>query len=108
MPDHTQLDRIEGRLARIELDIHNLIALTRATLSETITMASKFDGLNDKITELETVQESAVALLGTLAQEIRDAAGDPAAIQALADRIDADKTKLAAAVEANTGTGSTP
>ena len=108
MPE-SQLDRIEHRLTRIEAGqdrieagLDNLLRLGLLTLREEIKMGTKFDALNEKVTELETVQEGAVTLLGTLAQEIRDNAGDPVAIAALADRIDADKQKLADAVAANT------
>lgn len=49
-----------------------------------------------------TVNESAVALLGQLAQLIRDAAGDPAALAALADSIEQNTQSLSDAVTANT------
>jgi hypothetical protein len=107
MPEQTQLDRIEGRLARIEQLLSNVTALQRATLSEIFTMASNVDTVIAKVTELETVNDSAIALLGQLAQLIRDNSTDQTALLALADRIDQDKTKMADAVVANTPSGPT-
>jgi hypothetical protein len=48
--------------------------------------------------------QSAVTLISGLAQQLKDAlaANDPAAIQALADQLDANTQSLAAAVTANT------
>lgn len=102
MPDQTQLDRIEGRLTRIEQKIDNVTALQRATLSEIFTMAANFDVLIQKVTNLETVNESAITLLGELAQLVRDLPADQSAINQLADRIDADRQRMADAVVANT------
>jgi DNA repair exonuclease SbcCD ATPase subunit len=100
----TQLDRIEGRLKRIEQQIQNLSALTRATLSEVLNMAINFDTLTAKVSELETVNQSAIELLGQLATIIRSTQPTQEAINALADRLDADKQELASAVTANTPT----
>jgi DNA repair ATPase RecN len=49
-----------------------------------------------------TVVQSAVTLLNQLAQMVRDAGTDPAALADLADQIDAQAADLGAAVEANT------
>lgn len=107
MPDTTQLNRIEGRLARIEQKIDNLTALQRATLSEIFLMASNVDTVIAKVTELETVNDSAISLLQQLAQLIRDNVTDQNALLALANRIDTDKQKMADAVVANTPGGPT-
>lgn len=50
----------------------------------------------------ETVNASAITLLNQLSQLIRDNANDPAALAALADRLDAQQQALADAVVANT------
>jgi hypothetical protein len=60
------------------------------------------DRLTQTVTDLETVQESAEALIATTAQAIRDSANDPVALNALADKLDADKATLAKAVSDNT------
>lgn len=71
-------------------------------------MATNLDTVIAKVTELETVNDSAITLLGQLAQMIRDNSTDQTALLALADRIDTDKTKMADAVVANTPSATTP
>ena len=51
------------------------------------------------------VEESAVALIGGIAQQLKDAVAngaDPAVIQGIADELDKGKADLAAAITANT------
>jgi len=83
-----QLDRIERALARL---IHegNEMALDLSTLTADVT--ANTDAVS-----------SATVLLGELADELRAAAGDPAAVAALADTLEANTASLAAAVAANT------
>jgi hypothetical protein len=49
-----------------------------------------------------TVNQSAITLLSQLSQLVRDTAGDPAKVTALADQLDAQQQALADAVTANT------
>lgn len=108
MPDvKTQFDQIMERLTRVEQKIDNVTALQRATLSEGFLMASNLDTVIAKVTQLETTNDSAITLLGQLAQMIRDNSTDQTALLALADRIDADKNKMADAIVANTPGGPT-
>ncbi len=65
-------------------------------------LMSDLAAISDAVARETTVVQSAVTLLNELAQELRDAANDPAAVQALADSINSDADALAAAVEANT------
>jgi len=65
-------------------------------------MAVDLSALQTEVEQQQSVVQSAITLIGGLAQQLRDAAGDPAAIQALADQLDASTNALAAAVEANT------
>lgn len=65
-------------------------------------MSAQLDRLTASVAGLKTVDESAAALLSNIAQQLRDAATDPAAINKLADDIDADNAALAAAITANT------
>lgn len=58
--------------------------------------------LQDAVTRDNTVNQSAITLLANLAQLVRDTAGDPAAVNALADQLDAQQQALADAVVANT------
>ena len=61
-------------------------------------MAS-LEALTAEVNENTSVVESAVTLIGALAQELRNAAGDPEAVQALADQLDANTQALAAAID---------
>lgn len=67
-----------------------------------INMAADLSRLQASVASEKTVIDSAVTLLGSLADQIRAAAGDPGAVTALADQIDSDTQNLAAAVTANT------
>lgn len=78
-----------------------LAAVEALTQGVTATMAD-LTALTAEVTENGDVIESAVLLLGSLAQQVRDLSTDPAALQALADQLDAQSGELAAAVAANT------
>ena len=61
----------------------------------------------DKVNAEKTVIDSAVALLASLSQAIKDAGTDPAKLQAISDAIDAQQSELADAVAANTPAATT-
>lgn len=63
---------------------------------------SAIDDLTAAVEAETTVNQSAVALLNSLAQEIRDAQDDPAKLAELADSIEANTSALSDAVTANT------
>jgi hypothetical protein len=65
-------------------------------------MSLDLSALEAEVADNSSAVDSAITLLGSLAQQIRDAAGDPAAIQAIADGIDANTGRLAAAVAQGT------
>ena len=65
-------------------------------------MSAELDRLTASVAAEDTVIDSAVALINGLAQQIRDHANDPAALNALADDIDAKSAALSEAVTANT------
>lgn len=87
----SQLDRIESKLDRI-LQQENT---SNMTLQE----------LKTQVEKNTAVEESAVTLINGIAQQLKNAAQDPAAIQALADELAKSGADLAAAVTANTGQG---
>lgn len=64
-------------------------------------MAGELARVQQEVTEISGSVDSAVALLQKLAQLIRDNAGDPAALNKIADDLDAKGTQLAEAVVAN-------
>jgi TolA-binding protein len=84
------------RLAALESQVNALTGEAMPTMKETI------DRVRAEVTEARTVADSAKALVTQLAQQIRDNIGDPAALNALADQLDATNADLAAAVQANT------
>lgn len=75
-------------------------------------MATAMENLVREVSETKGVIASAKALMNSLATRLRSNAGDPAAIQALADELDAEQAALAQAITDNTvldaGSGSTP
>lgn len=64
--------------------------------------------LTASVANLTNVSASAVALIGGLAQAIRDNQNDPTALAALADQIDNDSAGLASAITANTPVATAP
>lgn len=67
-------------------------------------MTAELDALAVRITEMEGVEASAIACIQALAAAFAAVKDDPAAIQALADRVAASDESLAAAIAANPGT----
>jgi hypothetical protein len=81
----------------------NVIGSDAAELLERIDiMSASLDRLTAEVQESRTVNESALALISGLAQEIRDRLGDDAAMEALADDLDAQQAEMAAGVAAGT------
>lgn len=60
------------------------------------------DRLTAAVANDKTVNDSAATLIAGLAEQLRGVAGDAAAVNALADALDAQSAALAAAVTANT------
>ena len=71
-------------------------------------MSAAMDRLTSEVSETSTAVDSVLALVEGLAQQIRDASGDPAALNRLADELDAKQAAIAAAVTANTPAEPTP
>lgn len=65
-------------------------------------MSAEFDTLTAKVEQTLTVEESAIALISGLAKQLAANANDPAAILALANKLDAETQLLSAAIVANT------
>jgi outer membrane murein-binding lipoprotein Lpp len=71
-------------------------------------MTPELQRLQTEVSEMKTVNQSAIALIGGLADQIRALKDDPAALASLADELDASTNALAAAVQANTPTPPEP
>lgn len=65
-------------------------------------MADILDPIRSAAERDKTVKQSAVTLLTLLAEKLRTAAGDPVAVAAIADALDAQSQSLADAIVANT------
>lgn len=76
--------------------------LSRIIRAEGKIMSKQIDDLTAAVKKDTEVESSAVTAIQGLAQQIKDAGGDPAKIAALADQINANADALAAAIVANT------
>lgn len=63
-------------------------------------MSAEFDRLTKEVGETKDAADKAVALIQSLAQQIRDNVGDPAALTALADSLDNSQKEINDAVDA--------
>lgn len=89
-------------LGWLRRDISILYELLMDVRRRQMSMQDEIGKLRSKIEESKTVMTGATAMITALAKQIRDAADDPDELRALADSLEAGKTELAAAVEANT------
>jgi hypothetical protein len=91
-----------------EGEVLNELTFIRSTLetlaSQGAIMAGELQRLQTEVAEMAGVVDSAIVLINGLAQQIRDLATNPAALNAMADDLDAKAGALAAAVAANTPT----
>lgn len=78
-----------------------LASQSNLTHLENLTVA-KIDDLEQEVSKVSGVQDSAIALINGISQQLKDAAADPQRIQAVIDSLDAKSDALAAAVAANT------
>ena len=67
-----------------------------------ITMSAALDRLTQEVSETKDAVASVLALVQGLADQIRNNSDDPAALEKLADDLDAAQQEIAAAVAANT------
>lgn len=89
------IERLDAKLDDLAGRIHHLIRMERQEMSDLSTLQTAV--------EADTaVDKSAITLINGLAEQLRAAANDPAAIQALADQLSANAADLGAAVAANT------
>lgn len=65
-------------------------------------MAATLDTLLAEVTRQTTVNQSAITLLASIAQQLKDAGTDPVKLQAIQDQLTANDDAIAAAVTANT------
>jgi len=98
-----RLDTVEAKLDAILTAVATLSSANSAAFTSLgAHIMQELDDLQAKVTEINTVEESAIALLNGLSAQLTAAAGNPAQVQAIADSLSAESAKLAAAVAANT------
>lgn len=85
----------------VGLGIGNLL-LGAFVLRKVLKMSTDLDRITTSVAAVKDRDDSIIALVQTLAQQLRDNANDPAAISALADSLDADNQSVVDAVNANT------
>ncbi len=103
MPEHERTHHVH---VHIDLGpgLGDVLKLLQEIRKDVKKMSAELDRLTTEVSETSTVVDSAVALIQGLAEQIRQLATDPAALNALADSLDTKTNELAAAVAANTST----
>jgi hypothetical protein len=89
-------------LERQALSIEALTAKVDVLLGMEVNDMADLAALAAEVSENTDAVQSASALLTSLSDQLRAAATDPAAVQALADQLDANNAALSDAVAANT------
>ena len=82
--------------------LNAILRTVNKTYAEVMKMSVELDALTAKVTEIETVDDSIIALVQGLAAQIVALKEDPVALQALADSLQGEIDKVQAAVTANT------
>ena len=96
------MDEILKALRRLQASVDYLITQQALQEREFFIMSVALDDLAVKVEKCNTVMDSAATLLTSLSAEIRSLKDDPAALEALAARLEDETDELAAAVVANT------
>jgi chromosome segregation ATPase len=97
-----QLDAIHAQVEYLSAAMRVVLTKLGLSLEWEKAMSAEIDRIKTSVTQLTSVTQGAVTLLGQLAQRVRDLQADPAALTALADEIDQRKAELAQAVTTNT------
>jgi hypothetical protein len=79
-----------------------VLSLLRNILRKETDIMADLTALTAAVERAVTVEESAIALIQGIAAELAAAKTDPAAVQALADKLNAEADSLSVAVSANT------
>ncbi len=79
--------------------VNRLLHMNNKRIKE---MSEATDRIRSEVEQVRTVNQSVIALFGTLADEIRTNAANEEALLTLADDLDSQSNELASAVTANT------
>lgn len=99
--DHREATATERALLRIEQRQIITIALLSRIIQMEAREMSDLTQITSKVEKIVGVAESAKEAIVSLAAEVRANATDPAALSALADRLDSEADGLAEAIAAN-------
>ena len=98
---HQHYHNNEG-IADLKKEVVELKQGIQTLIGKVIKMSAQLDKLTQEVSETNTVIDSAIALLSSLSDQIRNLKDDPAKLEQLANDLDAKQTELANAVAANT------
>lgn len=96
------MDNHEYALRIISLELSRLTLLVTQSFERIETMSAALDRITQEVAETKTAVDSVLTLVSGMAQQIRDLKDDPAALELLANDLDAKQAEIAAAVSANT------
>lgn len=94
--------RVKNVEAILQTFSRESLEILRSIEKKVSDMTTALEDLQREVEEATAVSQSAVTLIGGLAQQIRDLKDDPAKLEELANKLDASSNALAAAVAANT------
>ena len=92
----------DGTLHELHRDIKIIMRMLRHLSCEVAKMAMSFTALEAQVAKQIEVETSAIVLIQGIADALKNAAGDPAKVEAIRVQLEASATALAAAVVANT------
>jgi hypothetical protein len=108
MLDYCTIRAFELKLDDLEGKMDETLALLRAITQRGEVMSQELDAVKAAVERCTTVGDSAVALIKGLSAQIAASKNDPAALQAIADKLDAEAATWKTAVEANTPVAPAP
>jgi hypothetical protein len=92
----------------VDRKLDEILGILRSVHNQGAHMSAEMDALEAQVTQMTTVEKSAVALINGLAAQIAAAGTDPAKLRALTASLQADAADLSAAITANTPAAPTP
>jgi hypothetical protein len=95
-------DELINAIDELDRKISHVLRLVKQLMKEEKIMALALEALQAAVEKNGEVEASAITLIQGIAQQLKDAQTDPAAIAALSDKLTAQADALAAAVVANT------
>lgn len=92
----------------IAAKLAELLTLGGVLLAKDQEIMAHLDRITESVRNVNTKADSLITLVHGMAEKIRELSTDPAALNALADELDAQSGELQAAIDANTPQEPTP